>query len=63
MVLFYKKYKNSNEIQLTKYKIDLNNQKIKNHPPKNKNHPLGALNTDDKVHFQQEYGLRLIMQH
>ena len=41
MVLFYKKWKKYNEIQLTKNKMDLNNPIIKNHPPspvtKNKN--------------------------
>ena len=33
MVIFYKKSKNYNEIQLTKNKMDLNNQKMTNHPP------------------------------
>ena len=32
MVIFYKKWKKYNEIQLTNNKMDLNNQKIKNHP-------------------------------
>ena len=32
IVVFYKKWKEYNEIQLTKYKMDLNNPKIKNHP-------------------------------
>ena len=31
MLVFYKKCKNNNEIQLTKNKMDLNNQKFKNH--------------------------------
>ena len=33
MVIFYKKWKKYNEIQLTKNKMDLNNRKISNHPP------------------------------
>ena len=33
MVIFYKKWKKYNEIQLTKNKMDLNNRKITNHPP------------------------------
>ena len=33
MVLFYKKCKKYNEVQLTKNKMDLNNRKMKNHPP------------------------------
>ena len=33
MVIFYKKYKKYNEIQLTKNKMDLNIRKIINHPP------------------------------
>ena len=32
MVIFYNKWKKNNEIQLTKNKMDLNNQKMKNHP-------------------------------
>ena len=37
MVLFYKKWKMYNEIQLTKNKMDLNNRKITNHPPSHVN--------------------------
>ena len=33
MVIFYKKWKKYNEIQLTKNKMDLNNRKMKKHPP------------------------------
>ena len=33
MVIFYKKWKKYKEIQLTKNKMDLNNQKMTNHPP------------------------------
>ena len=33
MVIFYKKWKKYNELQLTKNKMDLNNQKMTNHPP------------------------------
>ena len=33
MVIFYKKWKKYNEIQLTKDKMDLYNQKLTNHPP------------------------------
>ena len=32
MAIFYKKWKKYNEIQLTKYKIFLNNRKMKDHP-------------------------------
>ena len=33
MVIFYKKWKKYNEIQLTKHKMDLNIRKMTNHPP------------------------------
>ena len=33
MVIFYKIWKNTNEIQLTKNKMDLNNRIMKNNPP------------------------------
>ena len=33
MVIFYKKWKKYNELQLTKNKMDLNIRKITNHPP------------------------------
>ena len=33
MVIFYKKWKNYNEFQLTKNKMDLNIRKMTNHPP------------------------------
>ena len=33
MVIFYKKWKKYNEIQLTKNKMDLNIPKMTNHPP------------------------------
>ena len=33
MVIFYKKWKKYNEIQLTKHKINLNIRKMTNHPP------------------------------
>ena len=33
MIIFYKKWKKYNEIQLTKSKMDLNIRKITNHPP------------------------------
>ena len=33
MVIVYKKWKKQNEIQLTKNKMNLNNQKMTNHPP------------------------------
>ena len=33
MVIFYKKMKKYNEIQLTKNKMDLNIRKMTNHPP------------------------------
>ena len=48
MVIFYKKWKKYNELQLTKNKMDLNIRKMTNHPPSpaksNPMHPLsGAL--------------------
>ena len=33
MVIFYKKWKKYNEIQMTKNKMDLNIRKMTNHPP------------------------------
>ena len=33
MVIFYKKWKKYDELQLIKNKMDLNNQKMTNHPP------------------------------
>ena len=33
MVIFYKKWKKYNEIQLTKNKMDLNIRNMTNHPP------------------------------
>ena len=33
MLLFYKIWKNCNEIQLTKNKMDMKNLKMKNNPP------------------------------
>ena len=33
MVIFYKKWKKYNEIQLTRNKMDLNNRKMTKHPP------------------------------
>ena len=36
MVIFYKRWKKYNDIQLTKNKMDLNNQKMKNHPSSHK---------------------------
>ena len=33
MIIFYKKWKKYNEIQLTKKKMDLNNRKIPYYPP------------------------------
>ena len=33
MIIFYKKWKKYNEIQLTKNKMDLNIRKMTNHPP------------------------------
>ena len=36
MVIFYKKWKKYNEIQLTKNKMDLNNRKMTNHPSINR---------------------------
>ena len=46
MVIFYKKYKKYNEIQLTKNKMYLHNRKIKNHTGlaiARGNHSLGSL--------------------
>ena len=45
MEVFYKKWKKSNEIQLTKNKLDLNNLKMINHSP----FPAGMnINQNDK---------------
>ena len=33
MVIFYRKWKKYNKIQLTKNKMDFNNRNMKNHPP------------------------------
>ena len=33
MLIFHKRWKQYNEIQLTKNKMDLNNRKMTNHPP------------------------------
>ena len=44
MVVYYKRWKKYNEIQLTKNKMDLNNQKIKN------NGPLPKCNKDNMIH-------------
>ena len=41
MVIFYKKWKKYNEIQLTKNKMDLNIRKMTNHPPS----PASTVNT------------------
>ena len=38
MVIFYKKWKNYNEIQLTKNKMGLNIRKMTDHPPSPINH-------------------------
>ena len=42
MVIFYKKWKKYNEIQLTKNKMDLNNRKLKiiHPPPSEESHPV-----------------------
>ena len=45
MVIFYKKWKKYNEIQLTKNKMDFNNQKMTNHPPS----PIGE--PEDEWYF------------
>ena len=45
MLLFYKIWKNYNEIQLTKNKMDLNNRKMKNHLPSHAITALGAFRT------------------
>ena len=45
MVIFYKKWKKYNEIQLTKNKIDKNNRIMKNHPAsKGNNEHIFTLN-------------------
>ena len=43
MVIFYKKWKKYNEIQLTKNKIVLNNRQITNHPPSPVQHQYNKL--------------------
>ena len=42
MVIFYKKWKKYNEIQLTKNKMELNIRKITNHPPSPVYRPMCA---------------------
>ena len=45
MVIFYKKWKKYNEIQLTKNKMELNIRKMTNHPPSPGIHLPNDLNT------------------
>ena len=47
MVIFYKKWKKYNEIQMTKNKMDLNIRKMTNHPPSP--YPLERLNLSKKL--------------
>ena len=49
MVIFYKKWKKYNEIQLTKKKMDLNIQKMTNHPPL---HQGGTVMSSQITHAQ-----------
>ena len=46
MVIFYKKWKKYNEIQLAKNKMDLNIRKMTNHPP-------------SPVHIKRQYILKI----
>ena len=43
MVIFYKKWKKYNEIQLTKKEMVLNNRKMTNHPPSPVQHKYNKL--------------------
>ena len=45
MVIFYKKWKKYNEIQLTKNKMGINDRKIINHPPS----PVEGMRTRRKL--------------
>ena len=46
VLIFYKKWKKYNEIQLTKYKMDLNIRKMTNHPPS----PVGLEQIENEKH-------------
>ena len=59
MVIFYKKWKKYNEIQLTKNKMDLNIRKMKNHPHSperyKKGHKLGySYNAQTQTHIYKK---------
>ena len=59
MVIFYKKWKKYNEIQLTKNKMDLNIRKMTNHPPSpgtSKKTQNPNLQASDWVHCEEETG-------
>ena len=56
MVIFYKKWKKYNEIQLTKNKIDLNNRKMTNHPP-SPVYPQRNITTAEEQNFNAMWGL------
>ena len=56
MVIFYKKWKKYNEIQLTKSKMDLNMRKLTNHPPSPVRNLItisAQLRTADKISNKQ----------
>ena len=55
MVIFYKKWKKYNEIQLTKNKMDLNIRKMTNHPPS----PVGLYETNTSLH-RKHYTVKII---
>ena len=50
MVIFYKKWKKYNEIQLTKNKMNLKNRKITNHPPPSKLNQTKLTNATPRIH-------------
>ena len=50
MVIFYKKWKKYNEIQLTKNKMDLNIRKMTNHPPSPASRGISLLSVVGKLY-------------
>ena len=55
MVIFYKKWKNYNEIQLTKNKMDLNRQKMTNYPPSHELLRQIFTRRQNKAEFKAEF--------
>ena len=55
VVIFYKKWKKYNEIQLTKNKMDLNIRKMTNHPPAPGNTTYEFINKNYYIHGKLMY--------